>query len=164
MNRIYKTYYDSPIGYLEIQGTEQEILSITFVEQKCENEEIPLLMECCNQIDEYFRGIRKEFTINLILKGTEFQRKVWNELIKIPFGDTLTYKGIAQLVGNINAVRAVGSANSKNTLSIIVPCHRVIGSDRALRGYAGGIWRKEWLINHEKNLKLSSRETGYQSY
>jgi len=153
MNRIYKTYYDSPIGYLEIQGTEQEILSIMFVEQKCKNEEIPLLMECGKQLDEYFKGVRREFTISLMLKGTEFQRKVWNELIKIPFGDTSTYKDIAQLVGNIKAVRAVGSANSKNTLSIIVPCHRVIGSNYALRGYAGGIWRKEWLINHEKEFK-----------
>lgn len=153
MGKIYKTYYESPIGTLEIVGTEEAILSILFVEEKEDAEDIPdILNECCNQIDEYFKGKRKEFTLNMAFGGTEFQRKVWNSLTRIPYGKTVTYRDIAETVGNTKAVRAVGSANSKNLLSIVVPCHRVIGSDGTLTGYAGGLWRKEWLINHEKKF------------
>lgn len=152
MDNIYKTYYNSPIGVLEIKGVEKGILSIMFVENHGKIDDIPILEECCLQFDEYFRGTLKKFSINFILNGTEFQRKVWNRLLDIPFGKTVTYRDIAESMGNNKAVRAVGNANGKNPLSIVVPCHRVIGSNGNLTGYAGGLWRKEWLINHEREF------------
>lgn len=153
MDNIYKTYYHSPIGILEICGTEQYVKSILFTEKAEDEEYIPnVLKECQKQLDDYFNGQRNEFSIEYRLDGTKFQKKVWSELTKIPFGQTSSYKDIAQSIGNINAARAVGSANSKNVLSIVVPCHRVIGSNGTLTGYAGGLWRKEWLLNHEKKI------------
>lgn len=105
--------------------------------------------ECIKQLDEYFSGERKIFHIDVILKGTEFQRKVWNALKDIPYGVTVSYAVIAEKIGNKKAVRAVGNANNKNPMSIIIPCHRVIGSDGSLTGYGGGLWRKKWLLEHE---------------
>jgi methylated-DNA-[protein]-cysteine S-methyltransferase len=112
------------------------------------------LNEACCQLDEYFKGKRQSFDLRLSLKGTEFQRRVWNELMSIPYGKTVTYRDIAIKLGNPHAVRAVGNANGKNPVSIIVPCHRVIGSSGKLTGYAGGLERKAWLLKHEKeNIK-----------
>ncbi|MCY6958662.1 methylated-DNA--[protein]-cysteine S-methyltransferase [Clostridium brassicae] len=152
MSKTYRVYYDSPIGIIEIKGTEEVILSIMYVDESKPNEENELLIKCCNELDEYFKGKRKDFTIKVSWNGTEFQNKLWNQLTKIPFGKTVTYKEIAQFIGNPKAVRAVGNANGKNILNILVPCHRVIGSNGSLTGYSGGIWRKEWLIRHEKNI------------
>jgi len=150
----YRTYYNSEIGDIEVVGTENRILSVGFVEEKpVNNLEIhPCLEECIEQIDEYFRGKRREFSLNLHLKGTDFQRKVWTQLMKIPFGETSSYKDIAASIGNEKAVRAVGNANGKNKIAIIIPCHRVIGSNGKLRGYASGVWRKEWLLSHERKV------------
>lgn len=154
MNRIYKTYYDSPIGILEIKGTEQGIFSIMFVDKIEESIENPIVTECSRQLDEYFLGILSEFSFPMVFEGTEFQKKVWKELMTILYGETVSYKDIAELIGNVKAVRAAANANSRNLLSIVVPCHRVIGSNGSLTGYAGGLWRKQWLIDHEmKNKK-----------
>lgn len=150
MREIYKTYYDSPLGIIEIKGTEEGILAISFDEEGLLQESPAVLEECYKQIDEYFKGQRKEFALNLIFEGTDFQKKVWHQLTKVPFGETASYKDIAEGIGNVKAMRAVGNANSKNPLGIIVPCHRVIGANGTLTGYAGGLWRKEWLLNHEK--------------
>lgn len=106
-----------------------------------------------NQLRDYFEGKRKTFDLPLVLKGSPFQVRVWEALQQIPFGETKTYKDIAQMIGNPKAVRAVGGANNKNPISIIVPCHRVIGSSGALVGYGGGLDKKEHLLNHEKNMK-----------
>jgi methylated-DNA-[protein]-cysteine S-methyltransferase len=106
--------------------------------------------ECLKQIDEYFRGDRREFFLNLQPVGTDFQKSVWRQLEKIPYGKTTSYGKIADVIGKPNASRAVGSANGKNPLAIIVPCHRVIGSDGSLTGYGGGVWRKRWLIGFER--------------
>jgi len=154
MMKEFKTYYKSEIGIIEIAGTEDGILSVNFVEEKSMGRsEIPShLKECVEQLDEYFRGKRKEFSVKIEVQGTDFQKKVWTELMKIPFGQTASYKDVADAIGNAKAVRAVGNANGKNKIGIIIPCHRVIGNDGKLVGYGSGIWRKEWLLNHEKNV------------
>ncbi len=152
MSKTYHGYYSSEIGDIKIIGGENKIFSIDFIEKKpTANTEIPpYLEECIEQLDDYFRGERKIFSMKLTLQGTDFQKKVWNQLIKIPYGEISSYKDIALKIGNPNASRAVGNANRKNKLAIIVPCHRVIGSNGSLTGYASGIWRKEWLLKHEK--------------
>ena len=148
----YKTYYDSPIGILEISGTENGITGVHFVEKKIDPDTaIPLpLKDCCKQLYEYFVGNRKEFALKLQLQGTSFQKSVWNQLLKIPYGKTVSYKNIAAAINNDKAVRAVGSANGRNNIAIIIPCHRVIAHDGTLGGYGGGLWKKEWLLDHEK--------------
>ncbi len=152
MEQLYKAYYDSPIGILEITGTEQGITGVHFVEKKqTPDASIPLpLKDCCKQLYEYFVGDRKDFSLKLQFEGTAFQKKVWNQLMKIPYGRTVSYKEVAAAVNNEKAVRAVGSANGRNHIAIIIPCHRVIASDGTLGGYGGGLWKKEWLLNHEK--------------
>lgn len=153
MRKEYKAYYKSEIGIVEITSSEDAVLSIYFVDKEGETVEMPeILKEAYTQIDEYFKGKRKEFNLKLSFEGTDFQNRVWNELTKIPYGQVVSYKDIAIAVGNEKAVRAVGTTNGKNKISIVVPCHRVIGSNGKLTGYAGGLHRKEWLLNHEKNI------------
>jgi methylated-DNA-[protein]-cysteine S-methyltransferase len=154
LSRFFKVDYESPIGVIEIIGTEEVICSIMFSErEKSVNllaDGIPnVLVDCYLQLDDYFKGIRHEFTIPYSCDGTDFQNSVWKALTKIPYAETGSYKDIAVSIGNEKAIRAVGSANGKNKLSIVIPCHRVIGSNGKLTGYAGGLWRKEWLLHHE---------------
>ena len=152
MVRRYKTYYDSPIGILEIIGTENRIIAVHFVEKKTgPDPSIPLpLKDCVRELYQYFVGDRKEFSLKLELEGTDFQKKVWSQLMKIPYGKTASYKDIAVAIRNERAVRAVGGANGRNNIAIIIPCHRVIAHDGTLGGYGGGLWKKEWLLKHEK--------------
>ncbi|MBN1937224.1 MAG: methylated-DNA--[protein]-cysteine S-methyltransferase [Anaerolineae bacterium] len=110
---------------------------------------MPVIEMALVQLDEYFSGVRRVFDLPLGLHGTEFQQRVWRQLLEIPYGQTASYAEVARALGNPQAVRAVGLANGKNPISIIVPCHRVIGSDGNLVGYGGGLWRKEWLLKHE---------------
>ncbi len=146
-------YYHSPIGWLEIIGGADGIASVYFVEQPESVDPIAEnLRECVSQLDEYFQRARREFTFKLDLRGTEFQKRVWRELLNIPHGKMTTYREIALALGDRNALRAVGHANGQNPISIIVPCHRVIGSDGSLTGYGGGLWRKEWLLHFEGAL------------
>jgi methylated-DNA-[protein]-cysteine S-methyltransferase len=149
--KTYKVYYQSPIGLIEITGTEEAIQAVDFVEKAGEapTEIPPLLRTCLKQVEEYFQGKRKEFQLRLGLEGTDFQRRVWQELVKISYGETASYKGIAEAIANPKAMRAVGQANHRNPVAIIIPCHRVIGHDGSLTGYGGGLWRKEWLLGHE---------------
>ena len=152
---IQKYYYydDSPIGILEIGTTEDELISILYVDEKRKNTEQPeILKETIKQIQEYFNGTRKEFDIKFKLKGTEFQEKVWNALTDIPYGDTVSYKYIATKIGNEKAVRAVGNTNGRNIINIVVPCHRVIGANKSLTGYGGGLDKKSWLLKHEEKF------------
>lgn len=151
----YQVDYDSPIGIIEITGTENHVTAVLFAEREhrehMQNEKTPeVLTICYEQLDEYFNSKRHEFTVPYFIEGTSFQNNVWQALTTVPFGKTASYKEIAQQIGNEKAVRAVGMTNSKNQISIIVPCHRVIGANGKLTGYAGGIWRKEWLLEHEK--------------
>ena len=156
------TYYKTPIGTAKIIGDEEGIQSISVLDEDFSapfemTPEIPEpLKECIVQLDEYFQGTRTEFDLKLNPKGTEFQRSVWNELNNIPFGKTRTYMEQTKQIGDPKAIRAVASANGKNPIWIVIPCHRVIGSDGSLTGYAGGIWRKKWLLEHESPVKQQS--------
>lgn len=152
MHCIYK--YNSIIGDIFISADENFLLSVQFVNHNfIENKENKIIRQTIKQLNEYFNGKRKKFELPLNPKGTEFQKKVWLQLMNIPYGKTATYKDIATLIGNTNASRAVGNANNKNPIAIIIPCHRVIGSNNKLTGYAGGLDKKEKLLNLEKNNK-----------
>jgi methylated-DNA-[protein]-cysteine S-methyltransferase len=147
----YTSYYSSPVGTLKIACTDQHVQAVIFLDDHeiAGNDEHLLLQTCRHQLDEYFTGQRKEFDLPLEQPGTGFQQKVWQLLLKIPFGKTVSYNELSKQYGDIKAIRAVASANGKNNLAIIVPCHRVIGSNQSLTGYAGGLWRKKWLLEHE---------------
>lgn len=161
MSKLFQVDYPTPIGVLEIIGTIDAITSIMFAEQDTVayqlNEETPVILRNCYfQIDEYFKGERQTFSFAYTFTGTEFQKSVWDALTTISYAETGSYKDIAITIGNEKAIRAVGSANGKNKLSIVIPCHRVIGSNGKLTGYAGGLWRKEWLLKHEQSFKKNS--------
>lgn len=156
IKQTLSTCYSSPVGYIDIKITDNHIAELLFSDQqkspgdeKLSAGEIKILKECIKQLDEYFLGKRKTFNLPLQQSGTGFQQKVWNELLKIPYGKTISYLKLSQRLGDIKAIRAVASANGKNKLSIVVPCHRVIGSDGSLVGYGGGLPRKKWLLDHE---------------
>jgi methylated-DNA-[protein]-cysteine S-methyltransferase len=153
---MYRAYYNSPIGTVEIVSDENSIIELSFVEETMESDSQAspqVLQTALKQIDEYFQGKRNAFDLKLKAEGTEFQQKVWQSLIEVPYGETACYGDIAAAVGNSKASRAVGGANNKNKIAIIIPCHRIVGADGSLTGYAGGLWRKEWLLKHEKNHK-----------
>lgn len=146
---------DSPLGPIKIAGDANAIKMITFVDEKGEEGSgvMPLVIrKCKKQLAEYFEGQRKQFNIPLAPEGTDFQQEVWKVLLDIPFGTTSTYAKQSIKLGDIKKIRAVGTANGKNPVAIIIPCHRVIGSDGSLTGYAGGLDKKEWLLRHEKSM------------
>jgi len=153
---IATAYVETPLGIAQLEGDEQGLArgSITKNEKESQTKTIPQsLQEASKQLIEYFEGKRTTFDIKLNPEGTAFQKKVWNELLAIPYGKTKTYKEMAKCLGDPKCIRAAASANGKNPLWIIVPCHRVIGSDGSLTGYAGGLWRKKWLLDHENPVK-----------
>jgi len=155
---ITYAYYDSPVGVLKIGGTEQYITEISFAAKETEpahnnTEPTPLLHACTEQLIEYFLGTRQVFDIPYHQSGTEFQEKVWAKLAEINYGNTYSYSDIAKKLGDPKVIRAAASANGKNKLMILVPCHRVIGADRSLVGYAGGMAVKKWLLQHEFRIK-----------
>jgi methylated-DNA-[protein]-cysteine S-methyltransferase len=153
--QTYRACHQSGIGFLEVVGNEQGILAINFGADEFESDRnLPAPMAVClRQMDEYFKGRRRKFSIPLLLEGTDFQKAVWRQLQKIPFGQTASYGDVARAIGSPRAFRAVGNANNKNPIPLIIPCHRVIGSDGKLVGFGGGIWRKEWLLDHEKHFQ-----------
>jgi len=143
-------FINSPLGIIKIQGDENGISIISVLSEGELSTKIPNeLQEAVSQLQEYFEGKRKDFDFKLNPKGTDFQQKVWQELLNIPFGKTMSYMDLSKKLGDVKAIRAVASANGKNPLWIVVPCHRVIGTDGSLTGYAGGLWRKKWLLEHE---------------
>jgi len=143
-------FIKTPLGTAKITGDEQGIASISILEEGTISKKIPKdLKEATNQLQDYFNGKRTSFDFKLNPQGTEFQQKVWQALLEIPFGKTVSYMDITKKLGDVKAIRAVASANGKNPLWIVVPCHRVIGTDGSLTGYAGGLWRKKWLLEHE---------------
>lgn len=154
MTEIFTTYYHSPLGLLKISGTEHFITEVIFhdnTEKKPVNNASlpPLLIKCIEEFIQYFQGDRRVFDVPINQEGTGFQKQVWNELAGIPYGRTISYMDLAIRTGDPKATRAVAGANGKNNVAIIIPCHRVIGSNKALVGYAGGLWRKKWLLEHE---------------
>ena len=143
-------YIKTPLGIATVIGDEQGVSVISVSDEGEVSTIIPkILSDAVSQLNEYFEGKRNGFTFTLNPKGTDFQKKVWKELLEIPYGETRTYMEQSKILGNIKAIRAVASANGKNPLWIVVPCQRVIGTSGSLTGYAGGLWRKKWLLEHE---------------
>ncbi len=170
--KIFTTSFDSPIGTIHLASTAKGLCLLEFDDEKridghfkqfnkywdveLKKKETKITTKAKLQLDEYFNGKRTMFELPLVLVGTDFQINVWNELLKVPYGITRSYKEQALAIGNLKAIRAVASANGKNPIWIVVPCHRVIGSDGSLTGYAGGLWRKKWLLEHENPTSQQS--------
>ena len=154
MTEPVSTYYHSPVGILKISGTDEYISEVSFHDttemQRGRKKNLPpLIIHCLEQMIQYFNGELRKFELPLNQPGTKFQQGVWSDLLTIPYGKTISYLDLARLTGDKNATRAVANANGKNNIAIIVPCHRVIGSTGELTGYAGGLWRKKWLLELE---------------
>lgn len=148
----------SPLGYTKIVGDEDGIISVIVLNSEQKETDIisDELEDCVIQLHEYFEGDRKQFDLKINPEGTEFQKQVWKQLEQIPYGKTISYLELSKQLGDVKAIRAVANANGKNPLWIIIPCHRVIGSDGSLIGYAGGLHRKQWLLEHESPYKQES--------
>lgn len=151
-------FIETPLGISKLEGDENGLQSITVLDAEEEITEIipEVLEDAVYQLKEYFDGKRENFNLDLNPQGTEFQQRVWKGLLDIPYGKTTSYLELSKTLGDVKAIRAVAAANGKNPLWIIVPCHRVIGSDGSLTGYAGGLHRKKWLIEHESPVKQQS--------
>ncbi|HEY0679594.1 MAG TPA: methylated-DNA--[protein]-cysteine S-methyltransferase [Chitinophagaceae bacterium] len=154
-DRITTTYYHSPLGLLRISGTNQFISEVYYmregdsIPENASQQLGPLVIQCVEELIQYFHGQRRTFEVPVHQSGTSFQSRVWNELLSIGFGKTISYLELSRRLGDTKAIRAAASANGKNNIAIIVPCHRVIGSNQSLIGYGGGLWRKKWLLDHE---------------
>ncbi len=153
----FTTYYHSPVGWLKIAGNNDFISEVSFhdTSQKSEghNKHMPsLVIQCIEQLIQYFNGQLRQFDFPVHQPGSDFQQSVWNQLMSIPFGRTISYLELARRIGDTKATRAVASANGKNNIAIIIPCHRVIGANKELVGYGGGLWRKKWLLDHEMKI------------
>lgn len=148
---MVKAYIKTPLGITAIEGDTKGIAKITVLDENVPaSDTVPAeLQEAVTQLEEYFSGSRNHFTFPINPQGTDFQKKVWQALLQISYGKTTSYQQLAIQLGDVKAIRAVAAANGKNPLWIVVPCHRVIGSDGSLTGYAGGLWRKKWLLEHE---------------
>jgi methylated-DNA-[protein]-cysteine S-methyltransferase len=154
LSSVFIDYLKSPMGILQLKANAAGLMAIGFVEQEQQTTVKPnqITDSTKHQLTEYFAGDRKEFDLPISAPGTEFQRHVWRQLTFIPYGQTCSYQDIANRLDNPKAVRAVGNANGKNPLTIVVPCHRVIGANGSLTGYAWGVSRKEYLLKHEMNI------------
>jgi len=143
-------YCSSPVGELQIESDNGKITMLGFLwDPKQQEIRTPVIEQCVSELDEYFSGKRKFFSFEMDLRGSDFQIKVWNELLNIPYGKTISYEELAIRIGDIKAIRAVGLANGQNPIAIVVPCHRVIGKSGDLVGYGGGLDKKIWLLQHE---------------
>jgi methylated-DNA-[protein]-cysteine S-methyltransferase len=148
--RMETAYIQTPLGVARITGDDNGIAEISIVGEEAISKKISsVLQEAVAQLQEYFSGNRNHFDFKINPSGTDFQQRVWQELLNIPFGKTMSYLDLSKKLGDVKAIRAVASANGKNPLWIVIPCHRVIGTDGSLTGYAGGLWRKKWLLEHE---------------
>jgi O-6-methylguanine DNA methyltransferase len=152
--------FQSPIGPLGIAGNDQYISHILFEPPVIENtDQLPdVFRRCLEELEAYFAGSRQGFGFPMQQSGTDFQQSVWQQLLTIPYGTTISYMQLARQINNPKSIRAVGSANGSNHLPIVVPCHRVIGSNGALTGFGGGIWRKKWLLEHEWKHKYGTQQ------
>ncbi len=160
----YISYCSTPIGKLKLTATKEYITSIVFDDHSIEDEsteETDVLTNCNMQLQAYFSGARTYFDLPLKQNGTNFQEKIWEHLYAIPYGKTISYSELALRFGDIKAIRAVAAANGKNKLCILIPCHRVIGKNRTLTGYSGGLWRKQWLLNHEAKFTSGVQELNF---
>jgi methylated-DNA-[protein]-cysteine S-methyltransferase len=151
---MYVSYYKSPIGYLRILSNGAAITEIKFMDSNGPEDPDVHTESARTQLREYFEGNRDRFQLKLSPEGTEFEQKVWKQLLEIPKGSTVSYGNIAQKIGDAKASQAVGKANGNNPIAIVIPCHRVVGADHKLTGYAGGTERKQWLLKHEGALLI----------
>ena len=150
-------YIKTPLGIARIVGDENGISEISALDEGTVSDTIPsILQETVTQLQDYFQGERTDFNIQLNPKGTDFQKRVWQQLLNIPYGKTISYMDMSKKLGDVKAIRAAASANGKNPIWIVVPCHRVVGTDGSLTGYAGGLWRKKWLLEHENPTNQQS--------
>ncbi len=149
---LQTAYINTPLGIVQITGDDEGIQKICFIDNivTASKDLPPVLQPCATQIEEYFNKKRTIFEFKLNPKGTDFQQKVWGDLVNVPFGKTESYLTMSRRYGDPKAIRAVASANGKNPIAVVIPCHRIIGSDGSLTGYAGGIWRKKWLLDFER--------------
>lgn len=147
-------YYKTPVGIAQIIEQDGFISRVHIMDEQCDaNEaETPLLQLAASQFDEYFAGMRRNFELPIKQPGSDFQQQVWQELLKIEYGKTISYQEQSLRMNNPLAIRAIAAANGKNNLWVVVPCHRVVGSNGSLTGYAGGLWRKKWLLEHEAKI------------
>lgn len=149
--------YSSPIGVLEISGNPDGLTSVRFIDEAQPSQLVhpnlpDLFIECHQQLDDYFQGKRTGFSLPLQVQGTDFQQQVWGKIRSTPLGSTITYKSLAESINKPAAIRAVGSATGKNQFALLIPCHRIVGSDGQLHGFAWGVWRKKWLLQHEATI------------
>lgn len=153
--------YESPVGWIEISADNEALLGIHFQKEapitpsKMSNS---IIDDCLQQLEQYFSGTLTEFKLPFVFTGTPFQNKVWQGLQHIPFGQTISYKDFAIQLGDVKAIRAVAHSNGLNPFAVAIPCHRVIGSDGTLTGYSGGLWRKQWLLDHENKIKPTGQQ------
>lgn len=159
MTPLYERSIDSPLGRLQLLASDDELVGVYFPRQRpvppqraLEPDRHPVLDRTALELDEYFSGARRHFSLRVAPGGTDFQRAVWTELGRIPFGETRSYSQVARALGRAQAVRAVGTAVGRNPVSILVPCHRVVGANGALTGFSGGLTAKRWLLAHERGL------------
>lgn len=159
MENHFTTYYQSPIGLIRLFFTEHHLSELHFLDtirkppaEHHKNNSPPLALQALEELIGYFNGELRQFSVPIRQEGTPFQQQVWEELFQIPFGKTISYLELAKRSGDPKSIRAVAAANGKNKLAIVVPCHRVIGSKNDLVGYAGGLWRKKWLLDHENRI------------
>lgn len=162
METIFRDYIETPLGLMTVEATSRGVSRIRFLD---ENEEVlqdlpnPHTMDAIEWLDNYFQGNSKlGFDFAIDLKGTPFQKQVWKELCKVKYGTVATYLDISERINNPKAIRAVGAANGQNPIALAIPCHRVIGSDGTLTGYAGGLGRKKWLLQHEGYIKYGQEQ------
>ena len=154
----YQISFHCSLGFLILKSDGQSITAVSFSENDLqEHNSCEVLESCKTQLDDYFSGKSLTFNLPLFPEGTEFQQKVWNELLKIPYGETITYMDLAVRLGDPKCIRAAGTANGKNPIAIIIPCHRVIGAGNKLTGYAGGTWRKKILLEIEMKYNPTKR-------
>jgi methylated-DNA-[protein]-cysteine S-methyltransferase len=165
MDRQYTVHTQSPLGLIEIKADGRYITSLRLIKsadnvpsENSVSEFAPHIKQCIIELREYFAGERTTFTVPIKQNGTEFQQKVWQQLLKIPYGTTTSYIELARRLGNVKLARAVGGANHRNKLWIVVPCHRVIGADGSLTGYAGGLECKQWLLQHEAGNRAKTQQ------
>jgi methylated-DNA-[protein]-cysteine S-methyltransferase len=158
-SELRKHYFKSPIGWLELGVESDKLVFLKFQDGSDDYLESQnpsrFCRECINQLSDYFEGKSMQIELPVKLVGTDFQQQVWTELRKIPYGETISYETLSKRIGNLKAIRAVATANGSNPLHLLIPCHRVIGKNGQLTGYAGGLWRKQWLLEHE--AKISGR-------
>ena len=158
-----EVYMNTPVGWLKLVEANNVLSVIHFMDEEpaiIKQAATAFLEDCVHQLQEYFAGESKEFSFmqTAMQEGTNFQQRVWNELVNIPYGRTISYRELAIRLGDEKCIRAAASANGQNNLAIAVPCHRVIGTDGSLTGYAGGLWRKKWLLDHEAKFSGKARQ------